>query len=270
MSVRARLGLPGSLIEIPGVSALSHTPERLTSRRVTLGGRRVTQEAAREHRTWEVQLRPGSRPADVAPLAAIAAGEWGRGPFVFVSEWAQVTNVLNPRASMLEGADPARFSYGGPLILADGEVAGRHLILVGDEDVALPDRVTVAPGASMSVGLYTTGGLYLGVRWLTADGTQIYITGTEYIEPTTAAHRVTHTGEAPAGAAWAEITLRQPTAGAIVARPSLTWTPQPVPWYPGQGVDTVTLEGLTTEVGAAWSGVGGQRAGYSFTVVEVG
>lgn len=275
MSVRARLGVAGYLFPIPGVSALAGTSERASSTRTTLGGRRVVQEAARAHRTWEVTLRPGSRPKDLAALVALAAGEWGRGPFLFASEWAQVTNLLTPRTAALDVGPvaPSTFSVAGPLLLADGSAAGRHLA-AGGAGVYFPlaggavEDVPVEPDVPVTASAYTTTTGILRIQWFTAAGSLITQTAPSS-QTTDAPTRLSLTATPPAGAALARMRV-QVGAGGVVARPAFTWTPELLPYYPGQGVSRVRVAGLSLDVLAAWLGAGGQRAGLTFTVEEVG
>ena len=280
--VRARIGLPGQLIEVPGTSALSHTPERLTSRRVTLGGRRIVQEASREHRTWEVTLRQGSRAAEVADLVAFASGEWGRGPFLFLSEWAQVTNLLTPRATALDVGQPQPGTMlAGPITLADGKVAGRHIVQSPNTTIRLPwvagavEPVPVLGGHPVCASVYIAGGGGSGnlrLRWLDATGADMGGAMSAVYPSRSELHRFDFRRDAPAGASFAilESQVYSTSAPPLITRPAITWTPDLLPWYPGQGAKAVTVEGLSTEVLQAWAGEGGQRAGYSFTVTEVG
>ncbi len=277
MSVRARLGVPGYLFAVPGVTALSDSLERASSTRTTLGGVRVVQEAVRAHRTWAVTLRPGSRPQDLAPIVALAEGEWGRGPFRFVSEWAQVTNLLTPRASLLD-VKGAGFGWteGGPVMLGDGSLAGRQVYRHGGgSSIILPraggqeESVPVIPGIPVTASVYATGLAAIRLRWLDANGTLISEDGPVDDELGLNATRLSITRTPPAGAALAQMRVTV-ELNRLIARPAITWTPRLMPYYPGSGVARVRVTGLGHDVRAAWLGDGGQRAGLSFTVEEVG
>lgn len=277
MSVRGRIGTPGYLVPIPGVTALSDALSRAESSRTTLSGRKVAQVSRRAHRTWDVTVRPGASSADLANIVAFAEGEWGPGPFVFLSEWAQVTNLLTPRASLLDMVNMGvGWSNGGPVVLEGGDVAGRHLFRNGgSSSLILPragaaeERVPVLPGVPVTASIYGTGLLTLALRWLTAAGALI-----AEQTPVTASHgqiarRLHTTGTPPAGAAFAQLRV-QTELNKLVARPAVTWTPDLMPYYPGSGASSVRVTGLSQEVSAAWISRGGQRAGLSFTVEEVG
>lgn len=266
----AYLGPLGALIPIRAVARLRSHAARPVSYSTSLGGVRRAQVGPRAFRTWDVTTPPATRPAVLAALQGFVDGAYGPGPFVWVDDWAQVTNVLAPRRAAL--STPWRdTTYGGPIFLPDGTVAGRHLIAASATKVwastpdAIPWRVPVVPGLPVTVSL-----------WLETQGSRLEVSfyrDEDYLGFASAANaglgwaRVAVHGVAPAGANHVRFGV---SGGGRIAHPAVTWTAETTAHHLGQGADSVLLPALGIEALLAGPHADEQMAPASFQIVEVG
>jgi hypothetical protein len=270
----AWIGPIGGLVEVRCPAALAPSTSRPTSYRTTLGGVRKAQVSQRTQHGQQVALS-FTRPQDVANLYAIVEGEFGAGPFWWVDPWATHTNLLAPRASMLEvgtWSTDGVVVESGAVALPGGGCAGRSLSLANPAGTVFfpryaggSDNVPVLPGKPVTGSVYALGStVTVRVQWLDAAGT--------------AAGSVSAQTSSPAGLTRCSVTAVPPsnavacyvavTGASILARPAVTWTDGVLPWHVGQGMPRVVIDAVAGDVVAAWDGLQGQTA--TFAVTEVG
>jgi hypothetical protein len=277
----AWVGPLGSLLPVEFTTGLERSAERPSSTRTTLGGRRKAQIGPRLHR----EIKVGHdlvNPEGIANLAAIVAGEFGPGPFCWVDEWAQVTNLLTPQASMLETgtwatSSSAQVAVGGSVLLPGGGRAGRSLVVNGSTDaVYFPyrdgviDRIPVIPGRPVTASVYALGAVVnVRLTFVDAAGTGIYsasaVTNPGLAGPTLM--RCSAFGVAPADAVSCYAAV---TGATRIARPAVTWTPEVTPWHVGRGIPRAIVTALDESARLAGAASGRQWASADYAITEVG
>lgn len=241
----------------------------------TLEGRVKAQARVRSPRRWSVGIGAAT-PADIAALLAFASGEWGHGPFVWVSSDAPVTNLLTPEVSACgpQAVFSSTVSRSGPMRLADGSWSGASLttsdpagtLWVGASKAPVP----VFPGQPVTASAYVIGdGGKVRLHWYGADGA--FLSGTVTSAGSGAAggvRRLHATGIPPAGA----VSCTLSTTRAIqITRPAVTWTDQLFDWHPGEGCQKAVLHGVSRRTLLALRDPAyGRYSSASFTVTEVG
>lgn len=267
------LGTLGRLVELKCPADQATPADDVFTFTRTLEGRVKAQARPLSRRQWSVRAGKTSTPKEVGALAAFAAGEWGRGPFIWVSADAPVTNLLTPEQSL---CDPSTlFSAGvtatGPLSLGVDGWAGRSFtnpapvtpFYFGSE--AAP----VVPGQLVTASAWVVGaGSGVRVRWVDSAGVFISTSSSAGSGGAGVAKRVSVTAMPPANAAGAQV---QATNASQAARPALTWTDTLFEWSDGQGCPKAVISGLDRQLVLALRDPNyGRYADASFTITEVG
>ncbi|WP_372699425.1 hypothetical protein [Arthrobacter sp. JSM 101049] len=268
------LGQLGRLVELKCPAQQQVAAEDRFSFQTTLEGRVKAQVRPVGRRTWQVGTSDATTPAQQGAIMSFLNGEWGPGPFVFVSADAPVTNMLSPDAA---SCAPGAFTAGpgtavgeaGPLLTPDGWAGrsysnnGAGAIFHGSE------QVPVIPGSKATASAYVLGaGAFVRIAWYDAAGNGL---GTASSTITATAGTVVQswiTATAPAGAASAFVCSVNATASAL---PALTWTDTLFPRSDGQGCPKAVVHGASRNlVLASREARGGRYSNISFTVQEVG
>lgn len=268
----AFIGTIGRLVQLPYVSASEVSLSDDYTFDKTLEGKVKAQAKAVKRRTWALSVTRYLSP-DQGTLMAFVHGEWGRGPFVWVSPDAPVTNMLSPEQST---CDPSTlFTSGvtkaGPLDCGADGVAGRSF---SNSSPASPfyfggDKTPVIPGRPVTASAWLVGaGAQIRISWYDAAGAFIVsATGTGQGVAGTA-KRVFHTATPPSNAASAVVAAVNATTA---ARPALTWTSELFPWSNGRGCLKAVVHSASTTVRAVSKVRNGiQASDIAFTVTEVG
>lgn len=265
----AYLGGLGRLVPVSCPSSLAHEFVRPATDRVTLGGRRTVRMAVRGHRSWSVSTSAAS-PLELAGLAAVARGDFGPGPFWWLDEWAQQSNLLDPRDAAIEVPWGAS-TLGGPVALPGGPVVERHVRTGSalDNWSTSPfgdySRAPVIPGRDVTVSAWLDSAAK-GLRYWFQDVARATV-GTVGVVSGTASgwHRVARTVSVPDGAA--SVVLGQAGTGGLAA-PAVTWTSEVREYGPGAGARHVVVTGYGQDVLAAWKGA--MYSDQSYQIMEVG
>lgn len=267
------LGQLGRMIELKCPSSQQLSMDGEPSFQTTLGGRRIAQmPAAIGRRAWQCQLSDASTPQEIAAVMSFIDGEWGNGPFRFISADAPVVNMLSPAAAssdptLILPASSGSAYGGGPMLTPDGW-AGRSLMNVGSFP-AWSERVPVIPGVPVTASAYAQGaGGHLRLVWLDVNGANI----TTVISPALGNElvaRIHVTATPPANAASCQLFLNNLVLQA--ARPAITWTESLLEWGDGQGCVKAVIHGASRDlVMASREPRGGRYSNLSFMVTEVG
>lgn len=273
----AFIGPLGGLVEIECPSSLRPTMERPFAEKSTTSGIVRQQVSQRTRRQWDFAVGVAT-PSEAAQLAAIVAGEFGYGPFWFVDPWAQVTNLMAPRASLLESTPPAGITVGGPVNLADGTRAGRSWVVANPATVhhvnyldGALHRIPVRNGQTVTGTVYASGAGSVDVRlqWYDAAGAFLSNTGYTSHAPGASLARLWCYGNPPVGAHSVSVQVRGANR---LARPALTWTTFVADWHVGQGAPSVAIPADLSQdiILATRDARGGRYAAVSTTIREVG
>lgn len=272
------LGQLGRLVELRGPSSQSHGVDDGYTFERTLEGRVKAQTRPLRRRQWSVNISTAT-PFDIGNLFAFSAGEWGIGPFVWVSTDAPVTNMLTPAAASCDPSaisDPssANFNSGvtaaGAMVLDDGGVAGRTWTVDGDFMFFGYNRVPVLPGQPVTGSAYVMGeGAVARLTFYGPDNLAIGNTVSSTVAATAGTVVRSHvTATPPAGAVGCLVSAAYATQA---ARPALTWTDRLFDWADGAGCPKAVIHGLSRDVVLALREPNyGRYANASFTVQEVG
>lgn len=267
------LGTPGRMIELKCPASQQLSADGEPSFQTTLGGRRIAQlPTGARRRAWQCQLSDASTPQEVGAVMGFINGEWGTGPFVFVSADAPVVNLLSPGSA---SCAPGSFAAsgvgtaipGGPLRTPDGW-AGRSVLNSGSSPSWI-EQVPVLPGVPVTASVYAHGiGGTLRLAWRDAAGAEVGAAASPALVNGLVA-RLHVTATPPANAVTCQLSL-----GAAVlqaARPAATWSDSPLEWGDGQGCPKVIIHGASRDlVMASRDPRGGRYSNLSFTVTEVG
>lgn len=267
----AYLGTLGRLVPIRCTAQPVSASDRYTFER-TLEGKVKAQRKAMVRRSWAVSA--GLATADqIAALWGFADGEWGNGPFVWVTPEAQVTNLLTPEVARCgpQAVFSSAVSRSGPMALEGGGWSGASLttsdlagtLWVGASKAPVP----VLPGkpVTASADLIGAGGK-VRLHWVAADGSALIGTVTSTGTGVAGAPRRLHaTGVPPAGAVSCAVST---TGAPQITRPAITWTAEPVPFSPGNGCEKAVIDGPERDPRLLTAAH--YRANASFTVTEVG
>ena len=175
------LGSLGRLVELKCPASQSVSIDDGYSFETTLEGRVKAQARTVRPRQWSVDIGAAT-PAELADLLAFAGGEWGNGPFVWVSTDAPVTNLLTPEVSLCgpQAVFSSSVSRSGPMALGDGQWSGASLtatdptgtLWVGASKAPTP----VLPGVPVTASAYAIGdGAKVRLHWYRGDGTLLQI-----------------------------------------------------------------------------------------------
>lgn len=245
--------------------------ERITFEQ-TLGGRKVGQiSPGNPKRVWQNQLSDASTPAQAGAVMAFINGEWGNGPFIYVSADAPVTNLLTPSVA---SCDPilavAPGLAGGPLLTPDGW-AGRSYLNANPADPLWfgTAHTPVLEGTSVTASAYLIGaGARVRLYFYDALGANISTHLSGVPASAGAVVRSWVTTHVPPGAASCRLLAVNATAG---ARPAITWTSSLVDWADGQGCAKAVIHSASRSlVMASREPRGGRFSNLSFTITEVG
>lgn len=267
------VGHLGRMIELKCPSTQSLGLEDRVSFGTTLGGRKVGQvQPGIPKRVWQNQLSDASTPDQIGAVMAFINGEWGIGPFVFVSADAPVTNMLSPAVA---SCDPkaglaATNAADGPMSIPGGW-AGRSIrnsnpsldLWFGLEDTP------VIPGVQVTASAYVLGaGAAVRVYWLDATGASLGSATSTVVATAGAAVRSWITADPPAGSASCRVRAINATQG---SRPALTWSDALLQWADGQGCPKAIIHGASRNlIMASRDPRGGRYSNLSFTATEVG
>lgn len=265
----AYLGTPGALFAVECEEATAKAETTYTFD-TTLEGRRKGQYRKGRPRTWSVDMGLSSS-EETADVRALDAGEYGPGPFLWISEEAQATNALTPEVSTCGPAAAAgpTVTVGGPLGLAGGGTAGRSLL--NSSASAVLDfgavKSPVIPGQQVTASAWLVGdGARLTVLWYDAAGALLAGSPVSAAAGTgAAATRLSVTATPPAAAAFC---LLRATGTTRAARPALTWSAALATWAPGSGCAAAVISKL--ENAAVVLGPARSHTRVTFTVTELG
>lgn len=264
------LGSLGRLVPLRCASSQSTAHAEAYAFESTLEGKVKGQMIPGRGRTWSLSTSDATRFEDQATLADFLSGAWGRGPFVFVSEDAAVSNLLTPRSSL---SDPAVLDASavasGPAVI-DGVWVPRTVRRGNDPDIRLTtERIPVIPGLPVTASAYALGTeARLRISFYNQAGERIALTTSPFTEAPADWTRLQASRVAPEGAVDCQIFG---VAGTEFARPAVTWTADLLPWAPGEGCLKAVVHGASRNlIMASQRPLGGRYASLSYTVTEVG
>lgn len=268
------LGTLGRMVELYSTpSAQVEADERYTFK-ATLGGLRKAQVRKVVRRTWSLNASFAD-PSEVAALMQFASGEWGNGPFMFVSADAPVVNLLTPAAASCE---PSEFTPttglvltpGGPMLTPDGW-AGRsfakntvNAVLFGR------DILPVIPGRAVTASAYVRGiGGVVRLNWYDIAGQSISTVSSAVAAGASGVVRSHVTAMPPPNAVGFRVSASKDVTQAC--RPAATWSDALHEWGDGQGCAKAVIHGASRDlIMASRDPRGGRYSNLSFTVTEVG
>lgn len=276
-------GPVGGLVELPFTSSEPEERGAQSVYREALSGR-VTEQVVtrRARRTWPCETDV-ARPDDRQMLEQIADGLFGKGPHVWYSASARITNVLTPDQSKFLGDTWAGGATGGAGNASDGVPYARsytagiaeQMELVGL--VPVPSRMPVT--ASVYISTHPASPAMLYVDEVDPEGR---VVGGS-IQPTGAlvdTHQASVAADQHAQRATVAFTpsvrtvaLRLRVVGALMlTMPAVTFTHRPMRWGTGRGCLTASINLgnrnplLAQESDDGW----GSRESSSFTIHELG
>ena len=266
------LGQLGRMIEIkcPASQQVS-SAERFTFQQ-TLEGRVKAQARPIGRRVWGLSSSAAMTPADQATILSFVNGEWGNGPFVFVSADAPVTNLLSPAAASCDPSTIANsgVTAAGPLSTADGW-AGRSFFNPNPgANMYFGSTLTpVIPGIPVTGSAYVVGdGAKVSIQFLDSTGAIISATPSPGSGVAGSTKRLNSTATPPPNAASARLFT---TGSSQAARPAITWTSVPFEWAAGEGCPKSVVHAASKDLTLASREVrGGRFASINYTITEVG
>lgn len=248
------LGTLGRLVELDCASAeTTSRPDRYRLQETSTGGVRA-QVQPLTPRSWAIDSRVLSD-RELASMEGFVYGEWGPGPWHWVSIAAQHGNMLTPAESLCLSAGQSWIFRAGPMLCADGTWAGRSLSHVRTESgwsIAW-DQVPARPGTPFTFSADVQGNgvtaPQLTLAFRDAGGTIFSV----HVSSDTEAHggpqRSRLTVTAPTGAASVAMGV-QGTVKSL-ARPQATWLAHAVPWTVGKGCRSAVVMGVGSSL--LWS-----------------
>lgn len=246
------LGTLGRLVELKCPSSQPVAVDDGTTFDRSLEGVVTAQVRALRRRQWDIRIGLGT-PADLANVLAFSAGEFGNGPFTWVSADAPVTNLLTPDVSTCGSTSDigSTVEVGGPMNLPDGTFAGRSLTNSDTtKNINFGTATTpVLPGEPVTASAYLTGaGCKMGINFVDSAGAFISSVLSTASGTAGSATRlsVTVDGTAvPLNAAACQVFGSASTQG---ARPAVTWTDRMFDWQPGEGCPKAILSGVSRDL----------------------
>lgn len=269
------IGTPGAMVKIPGSTALETTLDRVPTLYRTVGGSQKAQYPMGNKRTWVVKSVEGEQSTFAASITPFIAGEYGDGPFVFVSDWAYHTNLMSREASTLQGVLGTGTSSAGGMQV-DGEVwAGNSRIARPNQPVYLTyvkafEYVPVVPGKPVTASVYVKG---TGARvelWFYDAAKENVIKHVSSASPDALLHRIHITATPPSTHCLCLVRLLSPVEPVQFARPAVTQSPAPVPWKVGSTLYKAVITDYSLTPIRIDAAAGRADADVSFTITEVG
>lgn len=268
------LGQLGRLVELKCPADQQVAAEDRFTFQTTLEGRVKSQARPVGRRSWSLSTSDATTPAEQAGLLSFAGGEWGPGPFVFVSADAPVTNMLSPAASL---CDPLEVPIGRALITAtppmqlpDGSWAGRSILKATGRLYIGAEATPVLPGREVTVSAVVKGvGAAVIINWRDIAGNSIASTASKVEATGSSPVRSWITAAPPENATSCRIAVNDATTQAC--HPAITWTGEPFDWAAGEGCPKSVIHSMSKNLTLASADPrGGRYASLSFTVTEVG
>lgn len=233
-------GALGSLVEL-GITSAESTkrPDRYGLQEDAAGGVRARLRSLTP-RSWSVSAALFSD-RELAAMEGFVLGEWGSGPWHWVSIAAQNGNLLTPAESLCltSQAAPGVVAESGPMQCADGTWAGRSYsgAYTGSGWVSVWSDVPVLPGRPVTFSADVTGDgqapPLLNIGFWDASGNALWSGPSAPGVVTTGATRVSVTATPPPGAASARVGIRSSVKR--LTRPQVAWGDKGVPWTTGKG-----------------------------------
>ena len=264
------LGSLGRLVPVYSTPGMSVQVDLPRSYGVTLGGRRFVRSAPRGHREWSLSA-DGGFANELAVVAGFADGDWGDGPFWWLSPWAVGVNVLTPGGSLLRHADlpPWNGTVGGPVQAVDGMWFPSSAVATSSGINAVARSrshgyTAVPSGTPYTASLYVSAGQRVRVSEFDSTLSTTLRSVQSLAATGSGLSRVAVHSTAGAGTT----ALRVDVVGAgACAGAALSLTSRLAPWGRGDGCEEAIVESVTHDVTvvnrSGW-------AGQSFTVKEVG
>lgn len=248
--------------------------DRATFKTTLEGARKAQVRPASGRRTWSLNASFAD-PSEQSAIMAFINGEWGNGPFVYVSADAPVINLLTPAAASCE---PAEFTPttglvltpGGPMLTADGW-AGRSFAKNTVNAVFFGlDMLPAIPGRSVTASAYVRGlGGVVRLNWYDIAGQSISTASSAVAAGASGVVRSHVTGSPPAGAVGFRVSASKEVTQAC--RPAATWSDGLLEWGAGQGCTKAVIHGASSDLIMASRDTRGSRySNLGFTVTEVG
>lgn len=264
------LGQLGRMVELKCPSTQQVATAEGYSFEETLEGRVKAQARPNQRRTWSLSTSDATTPSQQATLLGFVNGEWGRGPFVFVSADAPVTNILSPSAASCDPSVMDATSTASGPVMVEGQWAGRSVKHSSGTMLSLgSEPIPVLPGKFLTFSAYVLGaGARVWAQFFSTSGNSVGSVSTAPTGTPTVMSRVHLTTVAPANAAYC---LLFGIDGTQFARPAVTWTDQLFPWAAGEGCPKAVLHGASKNLVLASRDIrGGRYASLTYTVTEVG
>lgn len=269
----AFIGTLGRLIPVYSNPTMGYEPG-LSKRsfQTTLEGKVKAQIQPIGRRTWTLNAQLATGP-ELATLIGFATGEWGNGPFVWVSPAASRVNLLAPGVASCgpEAPQHAVVTVSGPMLLPDGSWAGRSL---ASSNVAIqmwfgPSSIPVVPGMTVTGSAYVLGAAaQMTIQFMDAAGLAIATINGPASGEAGVVKRLSVTALVPALAVAARLVARSTKQA---ARPAFTWTDRVFEWGSGQGCGKAIVETVAAVALKSSTATTGRRDSNStFTIREVG
>lgn len=257
------LGKLGRLVRLGCTSSEQMSrSERYVLQGDATGGVRA-QLRPRAPRAWDISV-DALTDRDLAALEGFVEGEWGAGPWQWVSVAAQHGNLLTPAESLCLTSSPLGLPA-GPMECADGTWAGRSLALTyaGSGWGVLWDSIPVLPGHPVTFSADVRGtDPQIAISFVDADGGAV---GSHAYSPS-GTGRATVTAVPGEGAASVRVGVRSSVTR--LARPQVTWGSVPVEWTTGKGCRKAVPMGVSSAL--LWSpGPGRSLSGMQVTIQEL-
>ena len=248
------LGQLGRMVAIKCPSAQVSQSEDSLVFSTSLEGRRRAQALPRvsELRSWNLRTAL-NKPGDVAKLQAFVRGDWGAGPFFFVSADAPNTNLLDPQVASCHPwhALYAWTSAGGPIQTEEvGWLPQSYFnsdpssaLAFGATSYAVP----VLPGQEVTGAAFVSGaGAYARLYFYDSSGATVvsYSSGIRSSGVDDVV-RSWITREAPPNAVSCRV-LAMNTVRA--AGPTITWSEGLLPWADGEGCSQAVVHGASRDL----------------------
>lgn len=243
------LGALGTLVELD-LSSTEATgrPDRYRLQEDAVGGVRASLRPVAP-RSWSISAGFLSG-RELAALEGFAEGEWGAGPWHWVSISAQHGNLLTPTESLCLAATTGPVSESGPMQCADGTWAGRSFTgaYSGTGWATVWTDIPVVPGRPVTFTADVTGdgnlAPQIALGFWSAGGSALTSAISPAGEASTGVVRTSVTATPPPGAASARVGIRSSVKR--LTRPQVTWTSTAMPWSTGKGCRKAIPLGLTS------------------------
>lgn len=263
----AWLGYRGTLVELPALNETVKESRNMTREFITVAGNRYAHALPRQPREWNVTA-PAMLPRHRTALEQFVSGEWGAGPFVWVSEAAEYGNLLTPGQSSFRGLESTPdVVRTGPTQDSRGEWA-TSTMTAATVDAHLPWEITTPPVGYVHVhgdasGTFATPP-HIRVRGYTEAGdvvTDDMVTSPHGATPGQFSQLVT----LPTTVSHVKLSVR-----GMFSRLWLTSTPTATEYIPGQGCDKATVQtgGRTPLTAQTCAGLISSSG--SFRILEIG